>query len=176
LVEPRKEVSSQFRGPYGPFLLLFAGLLTVRDLTELFEPVIQSMGYELVGVEFQGSVQHGTLRVYIDHEDGIGVEDCATISHQISAILDVEEPIRQAYDLEVSSPGLNRPLFKPGDYEQFSGCPVKIKMAVALEGRRNFKGVIQGVKQSKTVLIMVDNESYELLISDIAKANLIGNI
>ncbi|MCZ6488432.1 MAG: ribosome maturation factor RimP, partial [Gammaproteobacteria bacterium] len=72
------------------------------------------MGYELVGVEFQGSVEHGTLRVYIDHEDGIGVEDCATISHQISAILDVEEPIRQAYDLEVSSPGLNRPLFRPG--------------------------------------------------------------
>jgi len=71
----------------------------VRDLMALFEPVIQSMGYELVGVEFQGSEQHGTLRVYIDHEDGIGVEDCATISHQISAILDVEEPIRQAYDL-----------------------------------------------------------------------------
>ena len=148
----------------------------MRDLTALFEPVIESMGYQLVGVEFHGSVQHGTLRIYIDHEKGIGVEDCATISRQISAILDVEEPIQQAYDLEVSSPGLNRPLFKPGDYEQFSGCPVIIKMAVAFEGRRNFKGVIQGVKQSKTVQIMVDNEYYELLISDIAKANLIGNV
>jgi len=148
----------------------------VRDLTALFEPVIQSMGYELVGVEFQGSTQHGTLRVYIDHENGIGVEDCARISQQISAILDVEEPIPQAYDLEVSSPGLNRPLFKASDYERFSGCPAKIKMAIAVDGRKNFKGILQGIRQSKTVQIMVDNESYELLISDIAKANLIAQV
>ena len=148
----------------------------MQDLTALFEPVIQSMGYELVGVEFQGSVQHGTLRVYIDHENGIGVDDCAAISQQISAILDVEEPIQQAYDLEVSSPGLNRPLFKPADYELFTDRLVKIKMAVPVDGRRNFKGVIQGVKQSKIVQVMVDNESYELLINDIAKANLISKI
>jgi ribosome maturation factor RimP len=148
----------------------------VQDLSALFEPVIQSMGYELVGVEFQGSVQHGTLRVYIDHENGIGVDDCAVISQQISAILDVEEPIQQAYDLEVSSPGLDRPLFKPADYELFTDRLVKIKMAVPVDGRRNFKGVIQGVKQSKIVQVMVDNESYELLINDIAKANLINKI
>ena len=151
-------------------------MVTVQDLSALFEPVIQSMGYELVGVEFQGSVQHGTLRVYIDHENGIGVDDCAAISQQISAILDVEEPIQQAYDLEVSSPGLNRPLFKSADYELFTDRLVKIKMAVPVDGRRNFKGVIQGVKQSKIVQVMVDNESYELLINDIAKANLISKI
>ena len=156
--------------------MLFTGRVTVQDLSALFEPVIQSMGYELVGVEFQGSVQHGTLRVYIDHENGIGVDDCAAISQQISAILDVEEPIQQAYDLEVSSPGLNRPLFKPADYELFTDRLVKIKMAVPVDGRRNFKGVIQGVKQSKIVQVMVDNESYELLINDIAKANLINKI
>ena len=156
--------------------MLFTGRVTVQDLTALFEPVIQSMGYELVGVEFQGSVQHGTLRVYIDHENGIGVDDCAAISRQISAILDVEEPIQQAYDLEVSSPGLNRPLFKPADYELFTDRLVKIKMAVPVDGRRNFKGVIQGVKQSKIVQVMVDNESYELPINDIAKANLIRKI
>ena len=148
----------------------------MRDLSDLFEPVIQSMGYELVGVEFLGSMGHGTLRVYIDHENGIGVEDCVRISHQVSAILDVEEPIPQAYDLEVSSPGLDRPLFKPADYELFTDRLVKIKMAVPVDGRRNFKGVIQGVKQSKIVQVMVDNESYELLISDIAKANLIGEV
>ena len=156
--------------------MLFTGMVTVQDLSALFEPVIQSMGYELVGVEFQGSVQHGTLRVYIDHENGIGVDDCAVISQQISAILDVEEPIQQAYDLEVSSPGLDRPLFKPADYELFTDRLVKIKMAVPVDGRRNFKGVIQGVKQSKIVQVMVDNESYELLINDIAKANLINKI
>ena len=148
----------------------------MQDLTALFEPVIPSMGYDLVCVEFQGSVQHGTLRVYIDHENGIGVDDCVAISRQISAILDVEEPIQQAYDLEVSSPGLNRPLFKPADYELFTDRLVKIKMALPVDGRRNFKGVIQGVKQSKIVQVMVDNESYELPINDIAKANLIGKI
>ena len=146
----------------------------MRDLTSLFEPVIQSMGYELVGIEFQGSTQHGTLRVYIDHEKGIGVDDCATISQQISAILDVEEPIQQAYDLEVSSPGIDRPLFKAGDYEQFTGRLAKIKMAVPLNGRRNFKGVLQGVIDSRRVQIMVDNEGHELPIADIAKANLIN--
>lgn len=146
----------------------------MRDLTSLLEPVIQSMGYELVGIEFQGSIQHGTLRVYIDHEKGIGVDDCATISHQISAILDVEEPIQQAYDLEVSSPGIDRPLFKARDYEQFSGRAAKIKMAVPLNGRKNFKGVLQGVIDSRRVQIMVDNEGFELPISDIAKANLIN--
>jgi len=148
----------------------------VQDLTELFEPVIQSMGYELVGIEFQGSTQHGTLRVYIDHENGIGVDDCVAISHQISAILDVEEPIQQAYDLEVSSPGINRPLFKAQDYEQYLGHSAKIKMAVPLNGRRNFKGVLQGVIDSRSVQIMVDNEGYDLPISDIAKANLVDEI
>ena len=148
----------------------------MQDLTELFEPVIQSMGYELVGIEFQGSTQHGTLRVYVDHEKGIGVDDCVAISHQISAILDVEEPIQQAYDLEVSSPGINRPLFKAQDYEQYSGHSAKIKMAVPLNGRRNFKGVLRGVIDSRSVQIMVDNEGYDLPISDIAKANLVDEI
>lgn len=148
----------------------------MQDLTELFEPVIQSMGYELVGIEFQGSTQHGTLRVYIDHENGIGVDDCVAISHQISAILDVEEPIQQAYDLEVSSPGINRPLFKAQDYEQYLGHSAKIKMAVPLNGRRNFKGVLQGVIDSRSVQIIVDNEGYDLPISDIAKANLVDEI
>ena len=148
----------------------------MQELTELFEPVIRSMGYELVGIEFQGSTQHGTLRVYIDHENGIGVDDCVAISHQISAILDVEEPIQQAYDLEVSSPGINRPLFKAQDYEQYSGHSAKIKMAVPLNGRRNFKGVLQGVKDSRSVQIMVDDEGYDLPISDIEKANLIDEI
>ena len=148
----------------------------MQDLTAIFEPVIQSMGYELVGIEFVGSTQHGTLRVYIDHENGIGVDDCVAISHQLSGILDVEEPIQQAFDLEVSSPGINRPLFKARDYEQFSGHSAKIKMLVAVDGRKNFKGELQGVVDSKTVLIMVDNESYELPISDIAKANLVNQV
>jgi len=148
----------------------------VQDLTALFEPVIQSMGYELVGIEFQGSTQHGTLRIYIDHNNGIGVDDCVAISRQISAILDVEEPIQQAYDLEVSSPGINRPLFKAKDYEQFAGHSARIKLVAGLDGRKNFKGMLQGVTDSGFVQIMADNETFELPISDIAKANLVDEI
>ncbi len=148
----------------------------MQDLAQIFEPVIQSMGYELVGIEFSGGSQHGTLRVYIDRESGVNIDDCAAISHQISGILDVEEPIQQAYDLEVSSPGVDRPLFKLEDYERFTGCTAKIKMAVALDGRKNFKGELQGVSQPRYVKIEVDGKGYELPLSDIAKANLVGEI
>jgi len=146
----------------------------VRDLTPLFEPVVESMGYELVGVEFQGAGGHGTLRVYIDREEGVSLDDCAAISHQISGILDVEEPIKQAYDLEISSPGIDRPLFKLADFERFVGNTAKIKMAVALEGRKNFKGRLQGVADDRMIVIEVDGEDFRLPYADIARANLVG--
>ncbi|MDH5353336.1 MAG: ribosome maturation factor RimP [Gammaproteobacteria bacterium] len=146
----------------------------MQDLTVLFEPVIESMGYELVGVEFTGSINHGTLRIYIDREEGVSLDDCASISHQISAILDVEEPIQQSYDLEISSPGLNRPLFKLADFERFSGQLAKIKMSVAVAGRRNFKGLLKGVADSQLIQIEVDGEIYQLPLADIGKANLIA--
>ena len=148
----------------------------MQDLTALFEPVVESMGYELVGVEFHGSEHHGVLRVYIDSANGITVDDCAAVSHQISALLDVEDPIAQAYDLEVSSPGINRPLFKRSDYERFSGEKAKIKLAVALDGRRNFSGVLQGVDDENCVVIDVDNEVFKLPLQNIAKANLQGQV
>ena len=141
----------------------------------MFKPVIESMGYELVGVEFHGGEHHGTLRVYIDQGQGITVDDCAAVSRQISALLDVEDPIQQAYDLEVSSPGINRPLFYSADYARFSGQKAKIKLAVALNGRRNFSGILQGI-ENDVVRIDVDNEIFELPFHDIARANLIGQI
>ena len=148
----------------------------MQNLTQLFEPVICSMGYELVGIEFIDRGQQGILRVYIDREAGVDIEDCAAISHQLSGILDVEEPIQQAYDLEISSPGVDRPLFKREDYQRFAGRKVKIKLAVALDGRRNFKGKLQGVSESRNVSIVIDDEVFEIPLSDIAKANLIGEI
>ena len=148
----------------------------MQDLTVLFQPVVESMGYELVGVEFSGGSSHGKLCVYIDHENGVNIDDCASISHQISGILDVEEPIQQAYDLEVSSPGLDRPLFKLSDYERFSGQTAKIKMSVGVNGRRNFKGVLRGVADSQLIEIEVDGEIYQLPLADIGKANLVGQI
>ena len=153
----------------------FSGGKSVRDFSKLFEPVVESMGYELVGVEFLGAGGHGTLRVYIDRDSGVSLDDCAAISHQISGILDVEEPIKQAYDLEVSSPGIDRPLFKLADFERFAGKMAKIKLAVGLLGRKNFKGELQGVADSKLVIIEVDGEVYDLPYADIARANLVGD-
>jgi ribosome maturation factor RimP len=144
-------------------------------LGKLFEPVVESMGYELVGVEFLGAGAYGTLRVYIDRDSGVSLDDCAAISHQISGILDVEEPIKQAYDLEVSSPGIERPLFKLADFERYAGKTVRIKLAVGLLGRKNFKGELQGVAESKLVTIEVDGEVFDLPYADIAKANLVGD-
>ena len=148
----------------------------MQDLTPLFEPVIESMGYELVGVEFVGGGGHGTLRVYIDREEGVSIDDCASISHQISGILDVEEPIKQAYDLEISSPGIDRPLFKLADFERYAGGTAKIKMAVGVDGRKNFKGRLQGVTDAKMVEIEVDGEVFSLPYADIARANLVGEL
>ena len=148
----------------------------MRDLTRLFQPVVESMGYELVGVEFLGGSSHGTLRVYIDRDEGVDLDDCAAISHQVSGILDVEEPIQQAYDLEVSSPGVNRPLFKLEDFARFSGSVAKIKLAVGVDGRKNFRGQLQAVTAARKVSIEVDGEVYELPYADIEKANLVGKV
>ena len=172
----QEAVDRQFERPLWAFFIGFFWVVNVQNLAELFEPVVESMGYELVGVEFSGSSSHGTLRVYIDHENGVNLDDCASISHQISGILDVEEPIQQAYDLEVSSPGLDRPLFKLADFERFSGELAKIKMAVAVDGRRNFKGKLQGVVEPDLVEIEVDGDLYHLPLADIGKANLIVQV
>ncbi len=161
----------------GPFFVFsLSRSIGLQDLTALFEPVVDSMGYELVGVEFHGSEHHGVLRVFIDSSNGITVDDCAAVSHQLSALLDVEDPIAQAYDLEVSSPGINRPLFKHSDYARFTGEKAKIKLAVALNGRKNFSGVLVGIDESDHVLIDVDNEIFKLPLHSIAKANLQGQI
>jgi len=160
----------------GLFYCFFRGAEALQDLTELFEPVVESMGYELVGIEFHSSEHHGVLRLYIDHEKGITVDDCAKVSRQISAVIDVEDPIEMAFDLEVSSPGINRPLFKFSDFDKFSGQNAKIKLGVALNGRKNFSGVLKGIDDEQHVMIDVDNEIFELPYQDIAKASLTGQI
>lgn len=137
----------------------------------LIEPIVEDMGYELVGVEYLSQHSPAVLRVYIDSEQGINVDDCAKVSHQISGVLDVEDPIRSAYNLEVSSPGLHRPIFRESDFEKFVGHIAKIKLSIPFEGRRNFKGMLNGVEDSM-VLIVVDNEEYLLPYEQIERANL----
>ncbi|OUR74414.1 ribosome maturation factor RimP [Methylophaga sp. 41_12_T18] len=148
--------------------------MAVSDQIELLiEAPIESLGYELVGVDYNKNGQDTILRIYIDSDQGISIEDCERVSHQVSGILDVEEPITAAYSLEVSSPGFDRPLFKERDFKRFSGSKAKISMKLPIDGRRNFTGVLQGCDDGE-VLIEVDGEVYALPISKLAKARLIA--
>ena len=143
-----------------------------RQLTELLEAPVSAAGYELVGLEFIRAGEHSTLRLFIDHENGITVDDCAEVSHQASAVLDVEDPISVAYNLEVSSPGLERPLFKPAHYQQFIGHEVSIVLKMAVGNRRKWKGVIQAV-DGEMITVQVDGQEEQFALSNISKANLI---
>ncbi|MBI2379656.1 MAG: ribosome maturation factor RimP [Gammaproteobacteria bacterium] len=141
-------------------------------LYELVAPAVTALGFELVGLEL---VQHGrsaTLRIYIDHPNKVNVDDCAKVSYQVGSILDVEDPIQGEYRLEVSSPGIDRPLFTAAHYVAVVGQVIKLKMAVPHKGRRNFKGLLNGVK-GESIVLTVDKETVELPLSQVERGNLV---
>jgi len=126
---------------------------------DMLEPGIRSLGYELVGVEYQsGGRGGGLLRVYIDSVDGVTADDCQKVSYQVSGVLDVEDPIPGHYTLEVSSPGLDRLLFRPEDFERFAGQQVKLRASSPVDGRRNFKGRLVGMRDGQVVIEQDDVE------------------
>ncbi|MEN8711489.1 MAG: ribosome maturation factor RimP [Arenicellales bacterium] len=143
-----------------------------KKLNDMFEPVIESMAYELIGVELTGSGNGTVLRIYIDAEKGITVDDCQAVSYQVSGILDVEDPLQNHYTLEVSSPGLDRPLVKPQHFQQFIGELVKIRSTEAVLGRKNFKGILESF-DGEYLYVAVDNEVYEIPFDIVEKANLV---
>lgn len=144
-----------------------------ENLLEIVRGAVEPLGYELVGVEYQSQGRGGSLlRVYIDHEEGIGVDDCATVSHQVSGVLDVEDPIRENYSLEVSSPGVDRPLFFERDYVRFAGERVSIRLRTKLHDRRRYEGVLKGLQDGK-VLVDMDGEVASLPLELIDKARLV---
>ncbi|RBP63779.1 ribosome maturation factor RimP [Brenneria salicis ATCC 15712 = DSM 30166] len=132
---------------------------------------VEALGYELVGIEFIRSRQ-STLRIYIDSEDGITVDDCADVSHQVSAVLDVEDPITVAYNLEVSSPGLERPLFTVEHYVRFIGEEVTVVLRMAVQNRRKWLGIIKAV-DGEMITITVEGKDEVFALSNIQKANLV---
>lgn len=138
----------------------------------MLRPAVEAVGKELLGVEFVSAGKHSVLRVYIDHENGINVDDCAEVSHSVGAILDVEDPISTEYSLEVSSPGLDRPLFSLAHYQAIVGETVNIKLNMPLNGRRKFKGVLEAI-ENDTLVVVVDGESYDIIFSNIDKGNLV---
>jgi ribosome maturation factor RimP len=142
-------------------------------IAELVRGVVEPMGYELVGVELTSGGRGGEiLRVYIDREGGIMLDDCSAVSHQLSGVLDVEDPIRGEYSLEVSSPGLARPLFELAHFGRFQGERVKLKLARPLGGRRNFTGMLRGV-EGDVVLLEVDGELVRIDFDQIDSAKLV---
>ena len=143
----------------------------LEQLQDLLAPVVESLGYECWGVEFLSQGRHSLLRVYIDHANGVLVEDCEKVSRQISGVLDVEDPIASEYTLEVSSPGMDRPLFTLEQFAKHVGEQVKIKLRSPFEGRRNFQGLLRGVEE-QDVVVLVDDHEFLLPIDLIDKANI----
>ena len=142
----------------------------LEQLQALLAPVVTGLGFECWGIEFVSQGKHSVLRVYIDKEGGILVDDCAEVSRQVSSVLDVEDPISSEYTLEVSSPGMERPLFTLEQFASHAGEQVKIKLRSPFEGRRNFQGLLRGVEE-QDVVVQVDDQEFLLPIDSIDKAN-----
>ena len=146
-----------------------------EQLGALIGPVITGLGYEFVGLEYVPQGKHSLLRIYIDHESGITLDDCEQVSHQVSGVLDVEDPIRGQYMLEVSSPGADRPLFTREHFMRFIGREVTVRLGWPLDGRRKYTGVLQGMVDD-AVLIDSEGEQYRLPFEQIDRARLVPDI
>ena len=141
-------------------------------LLELIEPVVEGLGYECVGIEYNPHPRHGLLRVYIDSEAGIQLEDCSKVSHQISGVLDVEDPIQGNYRLEISSPGADRPLFKIADFQRFEGRLVTVNLFRSVAQRKKITGTILGVEDD-TIQLEEDGQVFTVPLQAISKARLV---
>ena len=142
-------------------------------IERIVAPIVEALGYELVGIEYIRA-KGGVLRVYIDTPSGIKIDDCQLVSEQLSAALDVEDPISGQYSLEVSSPGLDRPLFRAADFERFAGEQARISVMMPVDGRRKFTGVLKGM-QGNDVILAVGDEEVRLSLDDIQQARLVPN-
>lgn len=140
-------------------------------LSELIKPVIEDLGFSLWGVEYLPQKNSAILRVFIDHENGVNVNDCANCSREISGILEVEDPINGAYVLEVSSPGMDRVLFDAEQFKQYIGEFVQVKLAQPVLGARNIKGTIKSVSEDE-IVVANDVMEYGFEMANVMKARL----
>ena len=145
-----------------------------KKLTALLKPTVEGMGFVLWGIEYLPQGKHSLLRIYIDHENGIDVDDCGEVSQQIGAVLDMEDPIHGEYVLEVSSPGMARPLFEPEQYRTYCGEAIKCQTLVPVEGQRKFKGTLQVAGDNTVTLQLRDSEqTVDIAYANIQKAQLV---
>ena len=138
----------------------------------MLAPTVESLGLQMWGIEYLSSGKRSLLRVYIDSDQGVSVDDCATVSHQISGILDVEEPIGSLYTLEVSSPGLDRILFKPEHYATNVGADVDVRLNFPFQGRRRFTGRLVDLEDEEMV-VRVDDDEYVLPLEQVQRTRLV---
>ena len=142
-------------------------------LKQLLQPVVEALGCELWGLELQAGGKTKLLRIFIDRaEEGVGIEDCERVSRQSSAVLDVEDVINGEYILEVSSPGMDRPLYELSQYEQYIGEDISLRLRFPYEGRRNFKGRLTGVDGDEIIVVATDHE-FLFQVEGIEKANVV---
>lgn len=143
-----------------------------RKLHALLQPTVEALGFELWGLEYLSQGKHSVLRIYIESENGVQVDDCARVSEQVGALLDVEEPVSGEYVLEVSSPGIDRRLFTLEQCAAYVGEPVEVRLRRPFEGRRRFSGVLRAVEEDELV-VLVDDHEYLLPFGDVEKAHLL---
>ena len=146
--------------------------MTADELTRLLEPTIERLGYELADLEVKLGGRGGVLRIFIDHADGIGLDDCEKVSLAVSALLDVEDPLPGHYNLEVSSPGLDRKLTKVEHFQRFEGETLKVSMRFPIGGRKRFRGTLVS-SDDENIVVEVDGESYSLPMATIDTARLV---
>ena len=145
------------------------------ELIELFEPVITALGYEMLGIEYFKQKDGSLLRLYIDSDAGITLDDCTRVNHQVIGVLDVHDPIKERYHLEISSPGLDRPLFTLKQFQRFLGQQVKIKLREKIDERRKFTGVIKAIEET-AVLVSEEGIDYLIPADVIDSAHLVPEI
>jgi ribosome maturation factor RimP len=147
-----------------------------NNVTSLIERTVTGLGYEFVGVELVSQRHSKLLRIYIDGVDGILIDDCVVVSNQLSGVFDVEDPISGHYQLEVSSPGLERPLFRIEDYQRFKGQQASVELYEVFDGKRKIRGLLDGVQGDTVLMRLLDNEVVELPFSSIRKARLVAEL
>ena len=141
-------------------------------INAIIERVTAREGLELVHWEMVGPKNNSVLRIFIDKPEGVTHHDCEVVSHQVGTLLDVEDLIPTQYLLEVSSPGVDRPLYKPADYERFAGNKVKIRTQMPFNGQRNFKGKLLGIEGNRVKLQVEGGSEIEIAFDNITKANI----
>jgi len=148
--------------------------MDTQNLSDCIRPVVEGMGYIYWGAGFSAGRRRASLRVFIDHADGVTLDDCTAVSHQLSGVLDVENAVSGPYVLEVSSPGVERRLMNIEHYRQYTGSRISVKSDTPIEGRKNFTGLLARVTE-RAVVVQTDDGAVEVPLGAVRRARLVAD-